>query len=85
MKSHSQSKLYIILKTNIKTLKCLFLNRDKRGMTPLGHAIKSHKWDAAKFLLAVGADPDLPDLRGRTPRDWAALNGKKNTLAGLTA
>ena len=37
------------------------------GETPLNAAIRLGRKDSADALLAAGADPDAPDLQGRSP------------------
>ncbi len=52
----------------------------RSGMTPLH--IAASRGDAAltRRLLRHGADPDVTDLHGRTPRDWADLRGHHDLL-----
>jgi ankyrin repeat protein len=46
------------------------------GQTPLVAAIASgHGGDVAGFLLAQGADPEIPDNKGRNACDYARILG----------
>lgn len=40
---------------------------DYRHRTPLHHAVTQKEWDAAKFLIASGANPHAEDVQGITP------------------
>jgi ankyrin repeat protein len=41
---------------------------DGEGKTALRYAVESNDWDSAVFLLKHGANPDLVDLAGDSPR-----------------
>jgi len=45
--------------------------RDVNGETPLIWSVQCGDWDAVAALLAYGADPDEPDLRGNSARHYA--------------
>lgn len=47
--------------------------RNAKGSTALIEAIRAGLPEAEELLLANGADPGLPDGRGRTPETWRAL------------
>lgn len=42
--------------------------QNRSGETLLFYALKAANLDAVEALLVHGADPDIPDVRGRTPR-----------------
>lgn len=48
---------------------------DIDGNTPLHAAIQDQKIDVANVLLVRGADPDLKNSRGESPRDLATIYG----------
>ena len=55
--------------------------RNARGSTALIEAIRAGLSGAEELLLAAGADPALPDGKGRSPETWRALvrNGTRRT------
>eukprot|EP00873_Tetraselmis_striata_P035024 jgi/Tetstr1/455288/TSEL_042124.t1 len=59
--------------------------KDSYASTP-SHAAANWGWpDALSSLLALGANPGLPDYLGRTPLHYAALHGRCAALRVLTA
>ena len=50
------------------------------GETPLISAVHQRNTALMKILLQGGADPDRADNSGRSARDYALLDGKKNAL-----
>ncbi len=55
------------------------------GEPPLILAVKSGDIGVVRALLAAGAGPDVPDLRGRTPAMFAASYGRAEILSLLLA
>ncbi len=55
--------------------------RNAKGSTVLIEAIRAKLSEAEELLLAAGADPALPDGKGRSPETWRALvrNGTRRT------
>lgn len=53
--------------------------RDKKGFTPLMHAVKCNCSPAVKYLLQKGADPNLTDEHGIT----ALLLAMQNESVGM--
>ena len=53
---------------------------DKQGNTPLINAITSRHYDAIKYLLSKGADPNQPDLARQTPLHHACNIGDINII-----
>ena len=51
------------------------------GMSPLALAVVRNEADQVRQLLAEGADPLQPDLKGRTAVDLARQLGRKDLLA----
>lgn len=51
------------------------LGRMIQGRTPLYVAAESRRREAVELLLARGADPNLPDVKGWTPLHTAVVNG----------
>jgi hypothetical protein len=56
---------------------------DKNGHTPLYYAINRNCVEAARSLLAGGANVNAPDREGRTPLMLAAANGKADMISAL--
>jgi len=54
--------------------------QDESGRTALHYAAESGDAEGVRLLLAKGADPDLKDLKGQTPRILAGLSGDKETI-----
>ena len=59
--------------------------RDKDGSTPLLIAVNNNNVAAVKFLLGMGADPNLGDRRGWTPLISAADEGNEQNVKALLA
>jgi len=53
------------------------------GFTPLHHAVENGSLDAARTLLALGADRTLRNRFGRRPVDLARLRGRADLAALL--
>jgi hypothetical protein len=56
-----------------------------RGSTPLSFAAATGRMDLVEALLQAGADPWLKSHDGRTPSDFADLNGHPEVAAALRA
>jgi ankyrin repeat protein len=54
---------------------------DEMGDTPLNRAVVQEHEDIADFLLAHGADPNIPNRNGQTPLEQASSRGKATGLA----
>ena len=46
--------------------------RDSFGETPLHHAVQTGNWKAVTYLMKHGAQPDVVNNAGKTPRDMAS-------------
>jgi ankyrin repeat protein len=66
-----------ILKVNGKLLNSV----DEMGDTPLNCAVVQEREDVVEFLLAHGADPNIPDRNGLTPLEQACSRDKAVGLA----
>ena len=55
---------------------------DHTGTTPLCHAVRKGRAEAARFLLARGADPDRHGQGGKSPRE-AARRSRNKTIRAL--
>jgi ankyrin repeat protein len=66
-----------ILKRDEKAINSL----DEMGNTPLNCAVVQEREDVADFLLAHGADPNIPNRNGLTPLEQASSRGKEAGLA----
>ena len=67
--------------------------RTEKGGTPakrkqtrrISEAAFSGREDMVRLLLSFGADPDLPDISGKSPLYWAATNGEAGIVRLLLA
>lgn len=50
---------------------CEILNKDNQGWTPLHFAVSSKASSTVKYLLERGADSNIPDNSGRSPKELA--------------
>ena len=66
-----------ILKRDEKAINSL----DEMGDTPLNCAVVQEQTEIADFLLAHGADPNIPNRNGQTPLEQASSRGKEAGLA----
>ena len=55
--------------------------QDDEGMTPLACAVVQEQVEVVQFLLAQGADPNIPNKNGLTPLEHACGRDKTNALA----
>jgi len=59
-------------------------SRGEYGNTPLHSAIEACQFDAARYLLSKGADPNMKNQEGKLPRDccwegeWLGIFGESN-------
>ena len=58
--------------------------RDDRGATALHHAAKNGNQGIARALIMAGANPDLPDVTGLLPREYASQAGQEEIVPLLT-
>ena len=56
---------------------------DKDGSTALIHSAEKGHVEIMDLLLKAGADPNLPDFKGRSPLIHSASRGKKNAVEKL--
>src|SRR5262249_47537911 len=54
---------------------------DEMGDTALNCAVVQEKREIVEFLLAHGADPNIPNQNGLTPLEQASSRGKETALA----
>jgi ankyrin len=66
-----------ILKRDARAINSL----DEMGDTPLNCAVVRENQEIAEFLLAHGADPNIPNRNGLTPLEQASSRGKETALA----
>ena len=58
---------------------------DRAGTTPLCHAVRKGRAEAARFLLARGANPDRQGQGGKSPREAARRSRNKTIRTLLSA
>src|SRR5438105_235512 len=49
--------------------------RDAHGMTPVDYAVEQHDIGSVLALVQLGADPNAPDMSGRTFLAWSSFGG----------
>jgi len=59
-------------------------SKDVKGRVALHLAVKHQHGDIVRLLLENGADPEVPDLRGTTPVDYAYNVGDDDVIVMLT-